>query len=163
MTALTPGTPVRLVRGEELLLGEVVDLTGTVFAIDPAWKLGVKTALGTETIPALEAAGWLVSPVEPPTPSIEIPNTPGIFYDRFNMIWSLDDEGGWMRGDEAITSDAQIRHNAPFTRLASRGVWQTEIVEEIATALESKANSSILSVKLAVNFIRREFGSVVGE
>lgn len=161
-----PGDKVRLTRGEEVLNGEVVDLTGTVWAIDPAWKLGVKTALGTETIPALLNEGWQVSVVlSTPTPE-PLPSDDGIYLSSNTVDgpWLFELKGGdWTcinTNSPFPIGDGHLERNAPFTRLGSRESWRASWASEIADWFDKKSDAEG-SIHWAGDAIRAQFGGAV--
>jgi hypothetical protein len=152
-----PGDKVKMTRGEEVLLGEVGQVTG-VFG-GTFW---IRAADATRSVAEWERNGWSIS-VVPSTPTPEaLPSEPGTFWvDRDGELWIVLGNGELVFRQNILVPNIDPADCTPFTQLGTRESWRASWAAEIADAIESKANSPILSTQLAASFIRSVFGGAV--
>jgi len=130
------GDPVRVMRAEQMLTGEVVDRFYMNDMTQPyALALRVEVVAGTIKIGHI---GWQLS--VPAKPAVELPTEPGAYLDTKGEAWSLCRAGGWFsHGDGSLTveyADEEVEsvwcRYGPFTKLEPVAVTAKKVLGDVS-------------------------------
>jgi hypothetical protein len=129
------GDQVRVVRGDNVLDGKIVDRY--VLGCDEPHAI----ALLVEGIPSsLHITKLVWTLFVPAKPAVELPTEPGAYLDTKGEAWSLCRAGGWFsHGDGSLTveyADEEVEsvwcRYGPFTKLEPVAVTAKKVLDDVS-------------------------------